>query len=403
MTVTLQELEDFRLKAIKAFNVASTHLNYFYVEDPLNLGNSLAGYLCAHPIRFYGSLFIFEINNTILSEPWIVIGTPKLHYPFFSKDNHRVYIWPENWTEFVAMEKWDGTNVLKYCYPDPSSPGKFFTTAKLRLYPVLRNGTWGRFLDLWKEANEKQSKELNSLDYSESYELVGSKNPHLIEYNFPIRAIPLFKMKRATGNICEILTASYCDPIERIPNVPGIDITKFYNDRREALDCCLRKEEIDNNVRFLLGSKEGNIFYIKTKDSPYFTLWKLKPPQIEDIHWQSDIISEESIIATFLNILESHDLSYLTEDLLIEFLKEEFSDTTIKKSLLRIQSIYKKEYQRFMFYEKVSAMLEQYPKNFLKQPMKIILVALSDRFPKKEMRSVFHAVSYLKKVNGINE
>jgi hypothetical protein len=50
-------------------------------------------------------------------------------------------------------EKLDSTNVLAYRYKD--ADGNSYLTYKLRLYPVLRNGRWGPFLDMLKELVQK--------------------------------------------------------------------------------------------------------------------------------------------------------------------------------------------------------------------------------------------------------
>jgi len=84
-------------------------------------------------------------------------------------------------------EKIDGTNIFAYQFKDAQDNSHM--TYKLRLHPVLRNGKWGNFLDMWKEMLERYPRipELLMINRcSLSFELFGSRNSHLMLYDTPL-------------------------------------------------------------------------------------------------------------------------------------------------------------------------------------------------------------------------
>ena len=92
-----------------------------------------------------------------------------------------------------VFEKLDGTNVLAYRYRD--ADGVFHATYKLRLWPVLRNGRFGRFLDMWKEMTAKHpaiAKVAEVNDCAVGFELYGARNAHLVLYDVPLACAVLF-------------------------------------------------------------------------------------------------------------------------------------------------------------------------------------------------------------------
>ena len=121
-------------------------LQPFDVVDPFH-GTHLEGFLALKPDHRYGALAILQVDGAPV--PQRVFATPKLHYPF---DRQGTFHFPSV-KRVRIYEELDGTNVCAYRYRDAA--GMLRTTYKLRLHPVLRNGTWGPFLDMWRRMLER--------------------------------------------------------------------------------------------------------------------------------------------------------------------------------------------------------------------------------------------------------
>lgn len=185
----------------KLLDLKTSTISLFEEQDPFHPKNILYGGISHKPDHRYGAIVLLAVNYKRI-KPWIVYGTPKLHYPFSINDEGvREYNWPERWQKVEFFTKWDGTNILGYWYPTDKTCKEFCRTFKTRLTPVLKNGKWGPFVDLWQEI--RATFNIESLlhitspynhwatQYCISYELIGEKNPHLIHYPFSLKAIPL--------------------------------------------------------------------------------------------------------------------------------------------------------------------------------------------------------------------
>ncbi len=99
--------------------------------DPFNPQNEVFGYISRKSTEYYGALIITKVNGKELL-PQLIMGTPKMHYPFDSReDGTRNYHFPIA-KNIEIYEKLDGTNILAYFYSD----GEFrYLTYKTRLRP----------------------------------------------------------------------------------------------------------------------------------------------------------------------------------------------------------------------------------------------------------------------------
>ncbi len=126
-------------KAMELLEVAEKWLEPFDVTDPFSK-MQLEGYLSLKPDYRYGALALLKVGGQ--EAPQRILATPKLRYPF---DRTGAFHFPSV-RQIDIYEKIDGTNIFVYQFKD--ALGNSHVTYKLRLYPVLRNGKWGSFLDM---------------------------------------------------------------------------------------------------------------------------------------------------------------------------------------------------------------------------------------------------------------
>ncbi|HIJ41609.1 MAG TPA: hypothetical protein HPP90_11125 [Deltaproteobacteria bacterium] len=178
-------LTDVR-KAMALLQIEEKWLEPFDVIEPFSKLR-LAGCLSLKPDYRYGALALLKVEGR--EAPQRILATPKLRYPF---DRAGAFHFPSV-KKIDIYEKIDGTNVFEYRFKDGENMA--YVTYKLRLHPVLRNGKWGNFLDMWKEMLERypQIPELPVINgCSLSFELFGSRNAHLMLYDTPLDCALLF-------------------------------------------------------------------------------------------------------------------------------------------------------------------------------------------------------------------
>lgn len=316
-----------------------TWIKNFYKEtDPFNPENVLSGWIDR---RAYHTLHITEVNGVQCHQE--IACTPKLKYPF---DLNYVWKFPENIKEMVSFEKYDGTNILQYVYKNENfksfisykTRGTLFVNTDTEFYPLLL-----RCFQMYPEV--EQLVYYNGCNVS--YELYGYLNPHLIIYNEPIELRILFGVKQngLLLSVDELITTDRCPP--KAEQLTGIqnpeywdedDYLKYddyyaflqqqYNIERKEFEANLSKDKNDQ-----LRGKEGAVWYIYCESNPdYWTMYKLKPPSIEEIHWgwaKATKISKLSITATIWNATE--DIYPVTFESVEDLLLEEYSDYDIKR------------------------------------------------------------------------
>ena len=273
-------------------------LQPFAVADPFHDGLPLEGFLCHKTDHRYGAIVITRVGEEPC--PQLIHATPKLRYPF---DRDGRFRFPPIARAHV-YEKLDGTNVLAYRYRDAA--GIVRTTFKLRLHPVLRNGTFGGFLDMWRELLERHPEatalpERNGC--SISFELYGGRNPHLIAYDEPLAMAVLFGVDPATAR----LVAPFALDLGSVPAAPLVAELRAEEDPVARFQK-LRAELEARNVRISdeqLSGTEGAVWCV-TEPSGEVSLWKCKPESIEEIHWATGI-NKQAVLATCWNALETVD------------------------------------------------------------------------------------------------
>ncbi len=350
-------------------------LQPFNLLDPFS-GLQLEGFISLKPDHRYGALALLQVNGENVSQR--IYATPKLHYPFNKNGDfsfppiHSIDIY----------EKLDGTNILAYQFID--GKGQEHITYKLRLSPVLRNGKWGNFLDMWREMLQRYPDiphVVKTNACSISFELYGSQNEHLIVYPEPLDCALLFGIDHS-GNC-------------RAPNsleTQGIPLAQHHGTLQAEKDPVAEyhriRTELETTMVKLdeekLQGAEGTVWYVHTTASNTI-LFKCKPESVEAIHWKGGI-SKEGVRATCWNLLEVEDtITYAT---LERLLLEEYAQADIDHFKPHIDACITEINAQMAFRQRV---LDAYMVIgiSLETDKRAVMKHLSAIFPRNEMKKVY--------------
>jgi len=371
-------------QAAALLGVQAGLLQPFVVADPFHDGLPLEGFLCQKTDHRYGAIVITRVADEPC--PQLIHATPKLRYPF---DRDGRFRFPPIARAHV-YEKLDGTNVLAYRYRDAA--GVVRTTFKLRLHPVLRNGTFGGFLDMWREllARHPEAAALPTRnDCSISFELYGGRNPHLIAYDEPLAMAVLFGVEPATARLIA--------PFElELGDVPAAPLMAELLAGEDPVGCFqkLRVELEARNVRLSdeqLSGTEGAVWCV-TEPSGRVSLWKCKPESIEEIHWATGI-NKQAVLATCWNALETVDV--LSFETVRPLLLEEYEPEDVDAFRPHVEACIAAVRAELAFRERVLDAYRAIRAQGLSFPADkaAVMRLLAPRFTKGEMRRVYGALA----------
>ncbi len=367
-------------------------LEVFRVADNFNTGNILEGVICNQAGHTYGALVIWKVNGVEV-DPRRVYCTPKLYYPFVSRSSGRAYKFPK-YQAIKVYEKLDGTNVCQYFYKDGS--GKYHTTYKTRLNPMVENRKTKNFGDMWKEMLTTYP-EIEDIpedlydNFSFSYELYGNKNLHLIRYETDLDVRPIFAVNQADASI-HTPDDSWGLKKDNMPVATfgsDVDIVSLYEKMREKAKSESRK------AGDYIEDDEGYVFYVLTLDEKWL-MYKCKSELVENRHWVRDQIPKSIIIPTVWNALETED--ELTREKIVELLLEEFDENLVSQSVPEIDACIEYVRTKLAFREKV---LNFYTENNLdiNEDKGGTMRCFSQDFPKNEIKKVYGTLVELNLVN----
>jgi len=353
----------------------------FTATDLYNPQNQLKGYINKRQGHLYGSLWITHVNG--IEVPQLIYSAPKQHYPF---DKDKNWVFPE--CDYVDLyEKLDGTACISYTYKD--SKGFVYLTFKTRLRPFLGSGKYGNFFELWNEMLKKYPK-IEDYVFDEHhncvFELYGKRNKILVEYDELLDTKLIFTINALNGQIYPP-NASKQEGIDTIPVLDCKGMLIGWHDynlegKKEQyikiqgeLELGLK---IDDESKIIKG-EEGQVWYFMKTESGAFQI-KNKPPSILKYHWGGDAIAYESIYTTVVNAFENFDNPVYEN--IAELLKEEFDDSKIEKSRVRIEKTLAK-----VFFEKKSTYeIMEYYKSLgvsILDDKGIVMRNLAKKFPKQ--------------------
>lgn len=357
-------------------------LQPFDVRDPFNDNTRLEGFLSQRPDHRYGALALLRVNDHPAEQ--LIYATPKLHYPFDKSGDFRFP--PVRRIEIY--DKLDGTNVLAYRYKDENSES--LLTYKLRLFPILRNGKWGAFLDLWKEILEEhpeipQLPERNQC--SMSFELFGSRNEHLITYDEALSCALLFGVdENASVRAPSALeTGNVPTATQHAELLAGQDPVGAYNQLREETEANNSPAD-DDKIR----GTEGSVWYVTTEIGDV-VLFKCKPESVEAIHWAVGI-NKAAVEMTCWNLLETNDT--LNFETLEPLLLEEYDQDEIDRFRDHIDACIQHVNMELDFRDRALAVYEGVGVSLAEDKGAVMrAIATSGEFTKPEMKKVFSVIS----------
>lgn len=375
-------------EAATILDVNSTCLKHFNVIDFFN-NNTIEGYLCHQSDHRYGALVIFNVNG-IETAPQLIYATPKLHYPF-DRDENAVGGRRFKFPKFVKVNcytKLDGTAICAYSYADAA--GQRYVTFKTRLTAILQESEFGPFRSMWLELLDKYPylKEpvcVKSGEYSLSFEMYGSRNPHLIRYIQTLETRLLFgvKQKTAAVQIPEHFKLDIGMTAEA-SCLSGTDLVAFYNDMREKA----HQMNITTEDDMIIGT-EGYVMYVLTEEGAWL-LYKAKPEDVEAIHWSNGVLPMDVILPTCWNALESEPK--LTVEIVEQLLTEEFTPQQVMAARPRVEKAVVLVNEKIAWREKVRTAYLNTGLAGTEYDKRTLMRAISPNFKKSEMKAVFTAL-----------
>ena len=373
---------------------------FFREPDPFNVNNEIECFISRDHGRYYGSIELLKVNGEKLSPPPRIFGTPKLEFPF---DRNMNYIFPSA-DEILTYRKYDGTNIFMYRYPDAT--GILYTSYKVRLFPFLRRhfpSLWRRMLAAYPDlpklflANQERYPDISGF----SFEMYGADNPHLIRYFKPLDIVLLFAI-RGNGEIIPHHELDTMDvPCARTYNLSGpgshrinSDYVWYYEQQKQYFTDTLEtvpQDEIQNDELVQFDGDEGSVWYLKEKRTGLWRMYKCKANQIQAIHWEKRSVPEIVIQATAQNALETHDV--LTDKIIVNLLKEEFTEHAIAASELRIAKVVAIMNGKLELDGRIKSLMRDLDPNLELPDM---MRALSKHFAKSDIRKVFTRIKLMR-------
>lgn len=306
--------QSFRSRAAAAFGCPEKQVSKFDKQDPFNKMNHLTGFICRKKGPMQGSMYITHVNG-VQGQPQLIFGTPKLEYPY-KNPSTRDWIDKPKATAYYLANKWNGMNVLFYKYFD--AHGTMFITAKSKGTPFLSDTEVGNFYSMTCEVlgftgrtimNEIHPILMPLFDerwQSMSFELYGKKEPHLVKYDAEIDLAPLFATDYE-GNIIPDINEHGTLISE------ADDIIQICKDKQD--EDFLANEEFRNKHGLPLRYEyehfctEGRVLYVLGDNGMVSdrTIYKVKPKDIEEVHWGSFDKTMEGRVIEVINKIKSNE------------------------------------------------------------------------------------------------
>ncbi|MDI6791795.1 MAG: hypothetical protein QME81_02845 [bacterium] len=366
----------------------------FCEVDPFNPKNEMAGVISRKSNEYYGSLIITRVNNREIT-PQLIMGTPKMHYPFGeSADGTRNYAFPS--AKYIEIyEKLDGTNVLSYFYTDGENR---YLTYKTRLRPFLGSSRFGDFYNMWKETAAPYIDRLRQImikhNCNLSFELYGARNPHLVVYKNPLDIALLFGVTN-TGKIMSptklgLAAEEDYSSLDEIPLVKRFrvinrDYVWNYETTQKELEANLKQEE-----EGYYSGLEGTVWYLHLIDGRCLQI-KCKPETIETIHFSAGAggLNKNIVIATCWNAFENVDT--LTIDFVKQLLIEEFQPEIVEANHYLIERCVGFVTREAEFRNRVLDEYRALGMSILLNKREVMR-SLSAKFPKQQMKKVYSII-----------
>jgi hypothetical protein len=181
-----------------------TSASPFSETDPFNPQNLVSGLIYRDNLR-YGDLLIQKINGKICEQ--YIHATPKFYYPggVTSPASVQRGGFPAQYDRIKVYDKIDGTNICLFRYCD--NQGLKFTSYKTRLTPFLRESKFGNWKLMWQKVSRLYPGAFQELlddgYYNFGFEMFGSFNKVLVEYDVVLDVRLLYAIDPVTGRIID--------------------------------------------------------------------------------------------------------------------------------------------------------------------------------------------------------
>ena len=358
------------------------------VPDPYN-SNTMSGHVNRRSGDEYGTLIVTHVNGE--PAPQRIAGTPKASYPYShyrewllrSADSIQTYI------------KYDGTSICQYSYADAQD--RRYTSFKLRARPFIPprfETLLARTLDRYPAVAGLKLEEGEAL----LYELYGSHNPILIQYD---TAIDLVALCRREPNAGDLIPADPGDPVfaqldcplaQPTPAASWLNIRAEYISRQTLHSSNLVQTEFDGEKMFR--GEEGEMLYATFPDGDrslpgaFTRMIKLKPPEIEEVHQALQHVPRAELEATVRNIFEAADDPTINDFVML--LSEEWEDDQIRRSMDTAERVLAETLTRHRFQEGVlNTYFEHFTPDDLHQKRREVMTAMGKVYHRVDMQRVF--------------
>ena len=363
-------------------------------------GHAFSGYLCRQESEKFGMLAITELDGEERLE--LVYAMPKIHYPYAKETDAggeeilRVEIpVPPDAVDARFTHKLDGTAII--FYPLTAADGQVLEVVpRTRLQPVVSPSRWGNWNELIAEAMPDRSAVERAVTQERVvliFELWGYRNGHLVTYTTPLA------MTLHTGvQNGQVISYRRLSEIAERYGLPLVDSVAVLSPDSAGLADAYRRlqgemEAVNQAAGEDTFAEEGAILMLSTAENA--TLWKCKPPSVEEIHWAAGAgLSKATIEQALHKMLENgHDfLTGSVADLKTE-LESDFEPTQIEYAAPLVEEVYRDFVEELKRRARLRQLVEASGLALTDLPN--LMRTLSANYPKNQMGWVYATVKKL--------
>ena len=363
-------------------------------------GHAFSGYLCRQESEKFGMLAITQLDGEERLE--LVYAMPKIHYPYAKETDAageeilRVEIpVPPDAVDARFTHKLDGTAII--FYPLTAPDGRVLEVLpRTRLQPVISPSRWGNWNALIDEAMPDRSGVEQAVTGERVvliFELWGYRNAHLVTYTTPLA------MTLHTGvQNGQVLSYKRLSEIAERYGLPLVDSVAVLSPDSAGLAAAYRRlqEEMEGRNR-AAGEEtfveEGAILMLSTAQNA--TLWKCKPPSVEEIHWAAGAGLSKANVEQALHKMLENGYDFATgsvADLKTE-LESDFEPTQIEYAAPLVEEVYRDFVEEQKRRVRLRQLVEESGLDLKDLPN--LMRTLSAHFAKREMGWVYATVKKL--------
>ncbi len=363
-------------------------------------GHAFSGYLCRQESEKFGMLAITQLDGEERLE--LVYAMPKIHYPYAKETDAggleilRVEIpVPPDAVDARFTHKLDGTAIV--FYPLTAADGRVLEVIpRTRLQPVISPSRWGNWNELIAEAMPDRTPVERAVTQERVvliFELWGYRNAHLVTYTTPLAMTLHTAVQngqvlsyRRLAEIAERYGLNLVDSVAVLsPDSAGL--AQAYQ-RLQA-----EMEAINQAAGAETFAEEGAILMLSTAHNA--TLWKCKPPSVEEIHWAAGAgLSKANVEQALYKMLENgYDFATGSVADLKTELESDFEPTQIDYAAPLVQEVYEDFVEEMKRRARLRQLVDE--SGLALNDLPNLMRTLSTHFAKREMGWVYATVKKL--------